>query len=110
MPVGAPWLPPPDGWGIYAIDRQDADPSSMLALYRRLVAARRSLLGTSDAELLDEHDDLVALRRGEVIVACNMGRSPVPCRTAAGFHAALTTGADPDGATIPADTTAWFTP
>ena len=84
--TAAPWMPPPAGWGEYAAERQDTDPSSVLALYRRLIAARRDLLGSSDAELLDEHDDLVAIRRGDVVVACNVGREPRRCHAAEGLR------------------------
>ena len=48
---------------------------SMLALYRRLIAARRRDLDFGDAELLDTDDDVVVLRRGTAVVACNVGRS-----------------------------------
>ena len=68
-------MPPPDGWGEYAAERQDPDPDSVLALYRRLIAARRELLGSEGGELLEEHHDLVAVRRGDVVVACNVGRA-----------------------------------
>ncbi len=59
-----PWLPQPAGWGDYAAEVQETDETSMLTLYRRLLAARRDHLGTDDAELVDDHDDLVVLRRG----------------------------------------------
>lgn len=104
----APWLPQPADWGTYAADTQDGDPASMLTLYRRLIVARRELLGDSGAELLAEHDDLVAVRRGDVVVACNTGRQPVPCVAAADLRCLLTTGDAPDGHTVPADTTVWF--
>jgi alpha-glucosidase len=112
-PAGAaasPWLPQPDGWGRYAAERQAGDPRSMLSLYRRLLAARRELLGAADAELLEEHDDLVVLRRGDVVVACNAGRTPVECQAAAGLRAVVTTGDDAAGTTVPADSTVWFAP
>ncbi|MGW2717125.1 glycoside hydrolase family 13 protein [Streptomyces sp. NPDC001492] len=35
-----PWLPQPAGWTSYAVDRQDADTGSMLALYRRAIELR----------------------------------------------------------------------
>ena len=108
--TAAPWLPPPAGWGTYAVDRQASDPSSMLALYRRLIAARTQLLGSSGAELQDEHDDLVVVRRGDVVVACNCSAQPVPCVAASELRPVLTTGDPPDGTTVPADTTVWFAP
>ncbi|CAM5238930.1 hypothetical protein SHIRM173S_09845 [Streptomyces hirsutus] len=35
-----PWLPQPDGWAAYAVDRQQDDPGSMLTLYRRAIRLR----------------------------------------------------------------------
>ncbi|GHH95122.1 glycoside hydrolase family 13 protein [Streptomyces capillispiralis] len=35
-----PWLPQPDGWADYAVDRQLGDPGSMLSLYRRAIRLR----------------------------------------------------------------------
>jgi len=109
-PPGAapPWLPMPAGWGTYAVDRQERDPASVLQLYRRLIRLRRELLGDTGAELLTEHDDLVAVRRGDVVVACNTGREPVPCLAAEGKRCVLTTGDAPDGNVVPPDTTVWY--
>jgi alpha-glucosidase len=101
---------PAADWGTYAVERQDTDPDSVLALYRRLIAARREHLGSADAELLDEHHDLVAIRRGDVVVACNVGRAPVRCVAATGLEPVLTTGADPDHDVVPPDTAVWFAP
>jgi alpha-glucosidase len=105
-----PWMPPPDGWGDYAAERQESDPDSVLALYRRLIAARRELLGSAGGELLEEHHDLVAVRRGDVVVACNVGRAPVRCLAAAGLTAVLSTAEDPAGDVVPPDATVWFAP
>ena len=88
---------------------QDADDSSMLALYRRLIAARRAHLECGEAELVDDHDDVVVLRRGAVVVACNVSGQPVAVAAVAGLSPILSTGDPPDGAEVPADTTVWFT-
>jgi alpha-glucosidase len=76
---GAPWLPQPDGWAAYAASAQAGDPSSVLALYRRLMAARR---GAIDPEARLEwwdaiHPDVLAFRRGDVLVAVNVGEHVV---------------------------------
>ncbi len=115
-PVGedvvAPWLPQPSDWGRYAAERQDGDESSMLELYRRLVRARRAHLAADEAELVADHDDVVAMRRGPVLVVCNAGRRPVDVAIATGATPILTT--DPAGlvttttTTVPPDTTVWF--
>ena len=74
--VAAPaWLPQPTGWGAYAAASQDADPSSMLTLYRSALRARREcLLGMGDRiEWIDDlGDDAVAFDRGTVHVVLNL--------------------------------------
>ncbi len=37
-----PWLPQPPAWGTFSVEAQERDPGSMLALYRRALAARRA--------------------------------------------------------------------
>ncbi|MET0461099.1 MAG: alpha-amylase family glycosyl hydrolase [Ilumatobacteraceae bacterium] len=113
--TAAPWLPQPDDWGRYAADVQDGDDGSMLELYRRLVARRRTLLTADAAELVDVADDVVAMWRGAVLVVCNAGSAPVDVALAAGLRPVLTTDAadasDADGgSTVPGDTTMWFAP
>jgi alpha-glucosidase len=108
----APWLPQPADWGRFALDRQVGDESSMLALYRQLITARRHFLDVGDAELLDTDDNVVVLRRGDAVVACNVGSEPVEVAAADGLRPVITTDADGvlDGATVPGDTTIWFRP
>ena len=108
-----PWLPQPAGWGAYAPELQEADETSVLALYRRLIAARREHLGSEEGEetsLVDDHDDVVVLRRGDVVIACNAGRRPVTVAAAAGLSPILSTDAPPAGSAVPADATVWFAP
>ena len=64
--------------------RRTPTTASMLALYRRLIAARRAHLECGEAELVDDHDDVVVLRRGAVVVACNVSGQPVHVAAAAG--------------------------
>lgn len=111
--VAEPWLPQPADWGRYAADTQVDDESSMLSLYRRLLAARRSHLGRSEpgtTALIDDHDDLIVLRRGDVLIVCNVGARPVDCAAVAGRAPLLTT--DPSGTrggtVVDRDTTVWF--
>lgn len=40
--TGRPWLPPPPGAGQVSVAAQQRDPTSLLALYRRLLALRRA--------------------------------------------------------------------
>jgi len=69
-----PWLPAIEVAGG-AVAAQSADPDSVLALYRDLIALRRDL--GEGLELLDVAPGLLAYRRGpEHIVAINIGDEP----------------------------------
>jgi alpha-glucosidase len=55
------------------VDDQATDPHSTLALYRSLLAARRALDPTEPlAWVLPDSDELVAFRRGELVVLLNV--------------------------------------
>ncbi len=72
-----------------AVALKDDDPASVLALYRRLIAGPRELLTATGGELVEEHHDLVTIRRGDVVVRratwaanrCRASRRPssTPC-------------------------------
>jgi alpha-glucosidase len=69
-----PWLPQPTNWGAWSIEAQDLDPQSMLAFYREAGRIRRSLPDfQSDGFewIAGLPEDLLAFRRGGVVVACN---------------------------------------
>ncbi|WP_370459446.1 glycoside hydrolase family 13 protein [Isoptericola sp. BMS4] len=82
----APWLPQPDGWGDLSVEAQEDDPVSMLALYRRMLAVRRSEPGLRDGDLvwLDAVAGApvparaLAFARGDVACVVNLGPDPVP--------------------------------
>ncbi|WP_236029850.1 glycoside hydrolase family 13 protein [Paractinoplanes lichenicola] len=38
--VADPWLPQPDGWAGYAVDRQEGDPASTLTMYQQAILLR----------------------------------------------------------------------
>ena len=63
-PTGASWLPQPRDWSLLSRDRQQRDGSSMLHLYRRAIALRRSLgtaaPGAAPFEWLDLGPDVLA--------------------------------------------------
>ncbi len=70
-----PWLPQPKEWARWNVTNQQVDPASVLSLYRRALAVRRATpdLTLAGFELLLPDDpDLVAYRRGEVVVVLNM--------------------------------------
>jgi len=78
-PAGAsePWLPQPEGWGGYSIERAQQDPESTLALYRRLLAARREL-ADEPFEWLASSADTIAYRRGRTTVLVNFSAESIP--------------------------------
>jgi glycosidase len=74
--TGRPWLAPvdPERRNVAA---QREDPESVLALYRRLIAVRRSEL-SGPVEDLAARDGVLSFRRGACIVAVNTAASPRP--------------------------------
>jgi len=74
-----PWLPQPSGWGSYSAEAQGGDESSMLALYRRTIAARRTLnLEGDDVEFVgDGSDGLFCFVRGRAVVIVNTTESRI---------------------------------
>jgi glycosidase len=74
-----PWLPLNVDWPIRNVVRMAQEPHSILALYRRLLAARRAhpALAIGDFALLDAEGDVVAYERRHgaerLIVALNLG-------------------------------------
>ena len=69
-----PWLPLPGHWGRHAADRQAGDPSSTLALLPVRAggtAARLDAAAPSNGCCPDS-DELVAYRRGDVLVVLNV--------------------------------------
>ena len=87
-------------------------PASMLALYRRLIAARRRAARRRRRRARSTSTTTSSsIRRGDVVVACNVGPRAVPCVAAAAGLVAVpsTTGDGADGdRPCPADTTVWF--
>jgi alpha-glucosidase len=67
---GDPWLPPVDPSERNVAAQRD-DPGSLLSLYRDLIALRRRLRG--GLELVQSDDDVLAYRRGDHLVALNLG-------------------------------------
>ena len=74
-----PWLPLNADWPIRNVARMAQEPHSILALYRRLLAARRAhpALAIGDFALLDSEGDVLAYERRHgaerLIVALNLG-------------------------------------
>jgi alpha-glucosidase len=111
-----PWLPV----GTNRTDAdtaavQEGDPTSPLERTRALLHARRTLttmLDTDDVTWLDDAPDhVVALRRGDVLVACNVGGPPTGIALPDGGDLVATSApgvvVQDDTVVIPTDTTAW---
>ena len=79
--TGRPWLPLAPDAAARNVDRQAADPTSVLATYRRLLALRRALPALQAGSfrwVVRARDDVLAYRRDladeAVLVAINLGR------------------------------------
>jgi alpha-glucosidase len=93
--VGEPWLPPYTRLGL-DVAAQEADPGSVLQLVRDLLRLRNGL--PDDFELLDADHGVVALRRGAVVTAVNLGDEPAP---APGARELLRHTHDQDATAVP---------
>ena len=77
-----PWLPLNDDWPSRNAAAQDGDSSSMLSLYRRLLALRRSnpALAIGDYAGVPSEEDVLAYERRygdrSLLIALNLGGSP----------------------------------
>ncbi|WP_233488811.1 alpha-amylase family glycosyl hydrolase [Blastococcus sp. TF02-9] len=101
-----PWLPQPAGWAGSTVAAQQADPGSVLALYRSAIRLRRSLRGTGMA-WRDVGDDVLAFDRGDVLrCLVNLGTGPVDL---AG-HGRVALASGPVDGWLPPDTAVWLRP
>ncbi|WP_286346787.1 glycoside hydrolase family 13 protein [Frondihabitans sucicola] len=109
-PAGAasePWLPQPAVFRSLTVEKQEQDPESMLSLYRRalhLRATESSLIGEEFA-WVTAATDVVAFRRGDLVVVTNLGAEAVSLPE----HSAILLSSSPlDGDLLPSDTTVWL--
>lgn len=100
-----PWLPQPAAWAGLTAEDQAGDPASTLELYRRTLAARRTLTGTS-VEMLDLGADVLAFRREDVVVVLNCGTEPVALPAGEVLVSSLAPDVDLAGS-LPGDAAAW---
>ena len=121
-----PHLPQPAGWGEHAVEVEEADPDSILHVYREGLRLRREVWGAAGSA---EAERLQWVRRDERVLA--FSRGGVQCWTAFGADARLPAGevllasaplavVEPDGDeegldgaagavnVLPADATAWI--
>jgi alpha-glucosidase len=96
--TGRPWLPLTDP-ERRSVEAQRGAPGSMLELYRALIALRRDLRGA--VELVPAEPNVLAFRRGEHLVALNLGFEPRPLPGAGATLVETAAGSVADGALAP---------
>jgi alpha-glucosidase len=105
-----PWLPQPAWFAELAVDGQAGRPDSTLTLYRRALALRRErVVGTShEIEWLTVpgREDVVAYRRGGLVVATNFGTEP--CALPRRWGRVILRSDDSDGPLLGGSSTAWL--
>ncbi|WBO65678.1 glycoside hydrolase family 13 protein [Streptomyces camelliae] len=76
-----PWLPQPEDWKSYTAEANQADPHSMLRLYRAALRLRRTHPGLRGDHFrwLDSPDGTLLFERGDgLLCAVNLSGRPVP--------------------------------
>lgn len=78
-PSDQSWLPQPQAFARYAVDVEEADSDSTLALYRKVLEVRAEHhLGQGELEWLDAPaEDTLLARNGDVYMMVNFGESAV---------------------------------
>lgn len=106
--VAAPWLPQPAEWAALTVQAQEADPGSMLWLYRQALRLRHRepALGDGPMTWLDGDPQVLAFARGDAFVSVtNLGGEPV----ALPEHESILLASTPlVGGLLPPDSTAWL--
>ncbi len=101
--TGKPWLPPSPSHAPLSVARQEADPHSTLAYFRKLTAARREseALRLGEIEFVNASGPLLLFHRmakGQVVVcAFNMGVEPVNLGGNVGEELPISTGVTRNG-------------
>ena len=104
----APWLPQPPEWAALTVQAQEADPGSMLWLYRQALRIRKRERSLGDGSLiwLESEPDVLVFGRGDDFVnVTNLGDHPV----ALPDHQSILLASTPLlGGLLPPDSTAWL--
>ncbi len=112
VPHDPPWLPLPTDWGRHAASSQVDDPGSTLSLYRYLMAERRTIDATLPLEWeLPDSDEIVAYRRGDLVVALNVSGHDVTLPDDLSSDATAVVASvrgHVDAAVVPADSCVWL--
>ncbi len=105
-----PWLPQPSHWARLTVEAEEADPGSMLSLYREMLRIRRSDrdLGRAPLRWLPSDPEVLAFRRGDGFVCvANLSCTPIELPAEASVLLAST---DLTCGHLPSDATAWLRP
>lgn len=102
------WLPQPDGWGALSVEAAEADPGSMLHLYRTALRMRRDIPAAEPVDWIQvDNPDVLAFRRGTGFVCVvNLGAQPVALPDHR--QVLLLSGELTEDGMLPTDTTAWL--
>ena len=105
-----PWLTQPAHWAELTVERQAADPDSMLGLYREALRLRREEAGLRGQPLtwVPSPPDVLAFTRGDrFMCVTNLSSDPLPLPP---HTAVLLASADVSDGHLPSDATAWLRP
>ncbi|NGN65103.1 glycoside hydrolase family 13 protein [Streptomyces sp. A7024] len=105
----APWMPQPADWGSYAVEKQEADPDSLLSLYREALRLRRGepSLGDGPMRWLHAPEGVLAFARdgGDFVCVININGRPAELPP----HTAVLLASGPlQGGRLPQDTAVWL--
>ncbi len=106
--TGTPWLPQPDWFADFAVDREEADATSVLHRYRAALRARREIDQATPLLWLDAgRDDVLAFRRGDLVSVTVFDG---PAYDVPGDWGSLVIGSDPavTGSRLSAGTSGWY--
>jgi alpha-glucosidase len=108
--TGRPWLTQPEHWADLTVERQAADPGSMLHLYREALRVRRDESALRDEALawLPAAEGVLAFTRGDRFLSVtNLSSDPLPLPR---HQVVLLASADVSDGRLPPDATAWLRP
>ncbi|GGQ77938.1 glycoside hydrolase family 13 protein [Couchioplanes azureus] len=105
-PTDASWLPQPESWAEYALDRQRDVPGSTYELYRSALRLRAEhALGSGTLTWQDTPADVLAFRNGEMLVLTNFGAAPAELPL--GARVLLASEPLTSDGRVPQDVTVW---
>ncbi len=109
--AGGAHLPQPAWMGEYAVERQDADPDSTLALYRRALAVRARVQADEGLEWIEtgRPDVLRFARPNGWQVVTNFGDEPYAL-DAGGLSVVLSSDPGATSGVVPSASTVWLAP